>query len=363
MNSRIPVNLGPRIYDSIEGENIQHPPNNPKLLSKASFKSKQNRIDYTPKKEKIPDRFNLSVVDSHGTYLPLDKTKRFKPKNSIPLTKPETFKEHMKKSSEPIDPLGVEKYPSKLADYMKDHIYEVKEDTVENRIKSKLLPGAFMDGVGRKSTPPKSHIGPGDYDIYSPDLTNRGKVLVHGGQFKTQPSGREDMTALEPEFLPLKQRKRYFRKKAAENEKLEKALKSLSKVENSVSEHNICTSSINSLLKHDETADLEVTEGVSPIKKKISTICTLGGGGEKDRFDDKIYKRESYVKTSGMTLSQDWDKVFNKKIPFSFQPPSHQAPRKVVKSEGADVDVDVGHLFSIVRSAELSPIKFSAAFR
>ena len=53
MNSRIPVNLGPRIYDSIEGENIQHPPNNLKLLSKASFKSKQNRIDYTPKKEKI----------------------------------------------------------------------------------------------------------------------------------------------------------------------------------------------------------------------------------------------------------------------------------------------------------------------
>jgi hypothetical protein len=86
------------------------------------------------------------------------------------------------------------------------------------------------------------------------------------------------------------------------------------------------------------------------------------------RFDNKFYKQEPYVKTSGLILDGNYDKKFDKKIKFCFD--THDTldvKRKellsMFKSEGADVDVDVDHIFSIAATAARSPIKYSAAFR
>lgn len=366
INSRIPVELGPRIFDSIEGEFIQAPPRSPKAISKASFLSKQHRLDYSPKTEPVPDRFNLSVVDSHGNFLPVNKSTRVRPKNSISKKKTLTFQDTVTAVKPTSDDLLSDTYPSKIADHMKDRIYNVIEDTVENRLNSRNLPGGVWEVTGRKSTPPAYLVGPGDYEVYDSDLSYRGRNPVRGGHFKTQPSGREHDEQFDPEYLPLKERKRYQRMKAAQDAKLEASMRSVSppKLRGSLSSLSVgdtVDSASAALGAEGSMASLTLT-------KTRSVGGSLGGAGTRDRFDDRIYKQECFVKTSGMTLSADWDKKLIKKIPFSFQPPSHANAKKSLrraapKSEGADVDVDVGHFFSIVRTAELSPVRYSAAFR
>jgi hypothetical protein len=357
INSRLHVDLGPRIYDSIEGEFIQPPPKKPKTIFRAAFVNKQKRLDYEPKTEKVPDRFNISVVDSHGSYLPLDKTKRIRPKQSVSTVHQPTFaemQETVKKES--ADPFGLETYPSKIADYLKDHIYDVKEDTVKKRLESGILPGGVWDVAGRKSTPPKYKVGPGDYEVYDSNLTRHGPMEQRGGHFNNGPSGREIGEELDPDFLPWKERQRFQRRKEKQDEKLARAVRSISPPK-SVS----LLDSVGSMsLSNADEADGALGGSLKSPKKVVSS---LGGTGTKSRFDDKIYKQEFFVKTSGMKLSQDWDKKLIKKIPFSFQAPSHNPPKSPPKANGADVDVDVGHMFSIVRTAELSPIKYSAAFR
>jgi hypothetical protein len=67
-NSRIGVDLGPRVYDSLEGEMIMKAKPAPKSVHVAAFRNGQKRLDYMHKPEKTPDRFYNTVVDSKGTY-------------------------------------------------------------------------------------------------------------------------------------------------------------------------------------------------------------------------------------------------------------------------------------------------------
>lgn len=360
INSRIGVNLGPRIYDSIEGDLIQHPRPSPKTISKAAFKNKQKRLDFEPKKEFVPDRFNASVVDKCGNYILADKTKRFKSKQSVP--RPSGVR--MNESTQPKDPFLLDAFPSLIVDYKKDHIYIVKEDTVQNRIASGRLPGASWDVCGRKHSPPSSKLGPGDYEVYDSGLTNKGRSTMRGGHFTTELARAEDF---DPEFLPLKERQRYHRVKAHQDAKLERAVRTLSPLRMNSDSVGTLDHTMGSL-----GGSGSVAEGPSLRTSKSMPSSagggSLGGYGKKDRFDDLLYKQESFVKTSGMTLSGDWDKHLVKKIPFSFQPPAHTGKKSlrkphVHKTEGADVDVDVGHMFSIVHTAAKSPVKYSAAFR
>jgi len=362
INSRIGVNLGPRIYDSIEGDFIQHAPPSPKAISKAAFKNRQKRLDYEVKKEKVPDRFDISVVDKFGSFIPADKTKRFKAQQSISKTTTSTFQEEMKKGPPPKDPFGLDAFPSSIADYKKDHIYIVKEDTVQNRLASGRLPGAAWDVVGRKDSPPRYKVGPGDYEVYDSNMTMRGRTEQRGGQFKTEACREEK---IDPEYLPLKERQRYQRAKAHQDAKLERATRALSPLK--LGGGSVVT--VGSL-QGDVSVDATATQSVLLKSQSVPSHIggSLGGYGSKNRFDDKIYRQESFVKTSGMTLSGDWDKKLNKKIGFSFQPPVHTGKKSIRKpeanrTEGADVDVDVGHLFSIVHSAAKSPVKYSAAFK
>jgi len=362
INSRFGVTSGPRIYDSIEGDFIQHAKPGPKAISKAAFKNKQKRLDFEPKKEFVPDRFNVSVVDRCGNYIPADKTKRFRPKQSLPRTTLSSSTDNTKDLIPPKDPFLLDTYPSLIVDYKKDHIYLVKEDTVQNRLASGRLPGAAWDVCGRKNSPPASKLGPGDYDVYDSDLTNKGRMKLRGGQFTTDLAREEDF---DPDFLPLKERQRYQRVKTLQEAKQERTGRALSPL-------RLNNESVGSL---DHTAGSigagSTTDGPAlRTSKSMPHIGggTLGGYGKKDRFDDLLYKQESFVKTSGMTLSGDWDKHLVKKIPFSFQPPAHTGKKSLRKpdahkSEGADVDVDVGHMFSIVHTAAKSPVKYSAAFR
>jgi hypothetical protein len=217
INSRFPVNLGCRIYDSIEGELVEKPLSNSSDLSKASFLSKQSRIHYA-KKERIPDRFDTSVVDAKGNYLPLNKSTQYRSPNSKPKKK-QTFDDEILKKYPSVSE-SFDQYPSMIASYLKDHIYDVKEDSVKNRLESGKLPGGVWDLQGRKSTPPKSTLGPGSYEVYDSNLTSHGRTELRGGHFNTAPCVANELEPpVEPDFLPLKERQRYYRCKAHEDAK------------------------------------------------------------------------------------------------------------------------------------------------
>ena len=336
------------------------------------------------KPEYTPDRFDLAFVDSKGNFLPLDKTTRHRPPQSIPRNNDEANEEKRLKLQALSEALNFDQYPSDRLNALQDGIYNIREDTVKNRIESGKIPGGVWDAHGRQDTPPQYSIGPGDYEVYDGNLTNTGLNVVHGGNFNEQPSGREYATKLEPEFLPFHERKRYNRRLQHMEAKLLSSTRSCDQlgsagaslgggsIGDSIGLMSLTGGSLSS------TAG-EMMAGTGGSLGSLATgVKSAGGsvgkstgggtiGGSTDRFNALIYRQESFVKTSGMRLSGDWDKHLTKKIPFSFQPPSHSKKKSmrsdVHKSEGADVDVDVGHMFSIVRLAALSPVKYSSAFR
>jgi hypothetical protein len=63
-----------------------------------------------------------------------------------------------------------------------------------------------------------------------------------------------------------------------------------------------------------------------------------------------------------MLLDNGWDKKFDKKLTSGFnQAPSRPEAKR--ETAGGDVDVDVGHLYSITHAVKKSPVKYSASFR
>lgn len=398
INSRFNADRGYRIYDSVEGEFIQKPKLSDKTLAKASFLSKQAKADYFLKNEPTPDRFDLAVIDKCGDF--------------IGANKPIKYKESIEAASKPKETIS-EELSALLNDQslrFRGRDYAVLEDSVSNRLNSKKLPGALWPVVGRTTPPPSDIVGPGNYDIYKPDLGKHGLTPLKGGKFNDQHSGRAIEEVPNPEFFPLKERKRLLRIKLCLEEIKQskakiKAPRSPSPNKNTLSCSSIsmvlgCLDEATSKLSIDvsATADnnhtsINSNESIPPaaatttaatVDSNMDSSCMSAKGVIKfsafPRFDDPIYRQEKYIKTSGMLLSNDWDKKLEKKILFSFQPGqtfdssnNKSPPRGAVgaitrggggmKTEGADVDVDIGHMFSLSKLSELSPVKYSAAFK
>jgi len=90
------------------------------------------------------------------------------------------------------------------------------------------------------------------------------------------------------------------------------------------------------------------------------------GGKSKDRFASSTNKPEAYVKTTGMILSQNFDKSFDKRIQFQF---SRNAPEKspfvAATEDGASArpKLDVDKYYSTAATVMQSPISYGAIFR
>lgn len=328
---------GCRIYDSIEGNFIDKPPPKPKDIIKASFKSKAPRIDtkaIDTKFDKIPDRFDQDQLDRYGRSLRTQKLQSLSSPDTGAKTAIELKAEIQSAYLKDLE----EKFPSLRLDYKKDRIYDVKYETIERRVSEGQVAGGVFPLQGRKDDPPLYKVGPGDYEVYD-------SPTVIGGTFGLQPVNRGFDEIPNPEYFPLNERKRLKRIHA----QLEKR-----KADNKTRFH------------------IECTKDTPKSSSSNNTMVPSGSGAVSfnaiRRFDNKFYKQEPYVKTSGLILDANYDKKFDKKIKFSFDThDTNDVKRKellsMFKSEGADVDVDVDHIFSISATAARSPIKYSAAFR
>lgn len=341
-NSRATLlpDTGCRIYDSIEGNFIDKPPLKPKDIIKASFKSKAPRIDtkaIDTKFDKIPDRFDQDQLDRYGRSM---RTKKLQSLKSLDTTGVKTAVEVKAESQSAYFKDLEEKFPSLRLDYKKDQIYDVKYETIKRRVSEGQVAGGVFPLQGRKDDPPLYKVGPGDYEVYD-------SPTVIGGTFGLQPVDRGFDEVPNPEYFPLKERKRLKRIHAQQEKR---------KADNKTRFHIDCTKDIQ------KDSSSSSSNAMVPSGSGAVTFNAIR------RFDNRFYKQEPYVKTSGLILDGNYDKKFDKKIKFSFDTHDTIDDKRrellsMFKSEGADVDVDVDHIFSIAATAARSPIKYSASFR
>ena len=102
---------------------------------------------------------------------------------------------------------------------------------------------------------------------------------------------------------------------------------------------------------------------------------TLTKFGVSKRFDYPDTKPEKYVKTTGMSLGNNFDKTFVKRIPFSLDHSSGKliyillhlmykiGDTKTPLPITSNVNVDASYLFSTEHVVNKCPIKYSASFR
>lgn len=235
-------------------------------------------------------------------------------------------------------PIKMDFYAPTL-DIVRDRAHHYEGDTIIKRVKSKKLPGAVWSSDVRLYDDQKYSstklTGPGYYECYPSALTGKGV------QF-TAAVDRED-----PENAPppkLKERLRIQRKYDKQME----------------------IESARSSRKGGSVASMTIDSSMAPLDKNGRPIqpgrrvLNSTKFSEVDRWENVDYRKEPYSKTSGMTLGNDFDKDRSKKIQFAFA--NSERNGNSYTSTGGDVDVDIGHLFSVQHAVQTSPIKYSAAF-
>jgi hypothetical protein len=235
-------------------------------------------------------------------------------------------------------PIKMDFYAPTL-DIVRDRAHHYEADTIIKRVKSKKLPGAvwssdirMFDDQRYSST---KLTGPGYYDVYPSALADKGV------QF-TAEVARED-----PEKAPPPKLKERLRLQRVYDNQIE--------MECLRSSHR--SGSVASMSLASTVGATDKNGRLIPPERKVLNSTKFSS---ESRWDCVDYKKEAYSKTSGMTLGLDFDQNDNKKIQFSFS--SSERNGNNYKSTGGDVDVDVGHLFSVRHAVETSPIKYSAAF-
>jgi hypothetical protein len=328
INSRLETQFGQRVYNSLEDVDIYKPEKILNSFTDISFKSKQPKILYSKRNSFVPNIFDKAVIDSHGNYL--DTSMRIHPKVVNPIVK------ISEPEPESIPITTSTKLFAPTLDRIKDKIHDSNQFNLANRVASKKLPGATWAVASRDQKIPESNTGPGYYEVYQSQLADNNIRLDVG------PSDRGGATEFLPS-VPIKTRRRL--------EKIEKAQLEMKNSTNSSKTIERPKSANSKIIPHPNSRLND-----PPGSFKISDAV---------RFEALIYKQEPYLKTSGMILPPDYDKVFDKTIKFSMQNQLY-APQKKASSSGSltgNVDVDVGGFYSIVNTAKRSPVKYAAAFK
>lgn len=331
INARLDPNFGPRVYDSLEDANFNHPKDISKSFSQISFKSKEPKILYAKRNAFVPNVFSNAVVDNRGNFLDMADTVHPRVKNK-PLKTED--------SNDPPITTSTSLYAPTL-DRIKDKIHDDNRENLFSRVVKKKLPGATWAVASREERVYPSNTGPGYYEVYKSQLADNIIRLGSSG-----PTGRGESSDF-VRSIPIKTRRRL--------EKIEKARAAEMALKSSASRSRLSASASS------------ITE--EPSNKRDVLGRDMEGSGvirfsDAPRFEAPEYKQEPYVKTTGMILSPNFDKSFDKKITFSMRPDS--PPKDQKKSNGAltgNIDVDVGHMFAIASTVKRSPVKYAAAFR
>jgi hypothetical protein len=330
------------------------------------------------------------TIEEHLTET--EKRKIFRKKQFAKLQK---LKEKMKEKEK-------EDHYHPTFDIIHDKLY--KEDlsyTIENRIKSKKLPGASWSDVDRKlSENPYDNplTGPGYYEVYNPTqktslakdivfddvprqpvlnifatsdriINNIDKINFKRDFLKDFPLREVSSTLLwnlsfSPSLLAFSQKLRITR----QINEMKKKYPNLFLLKTSEEFKNYLSPSDYEILKH------HIPEiRFAPEK--------LEAGKTENRFSGSaLYKQEIYVKTTGLILSNDYDKkiVEHGKVPFRFDagqasPTLSRLPTAAKAKEkkqapppsllSLSVSVNANKHYETSTVVEKSPVRYSSAFK
>ena len=123
------------------------------------------------------------------------------------------------------------------------------------------------------------------------------------------------------------------------------------------------SSIINDIPRFDENPKLDHR---SDNRSEYSSLSELGSikWNSVSRWNHPFYRKEPYVKTSGMKLDQDYDEFMDKRITFDFTKMSKRdfSPPKNL-DHGSDISPDFGSMITMQTASLLSPVKYAASFK
>ncbi len=248
-----------------------------------------------------------------------------------------------------IDSFGVKDVDPKhmfspILDRMKDRIHDDHSYTVKARLDSKKLPGAHWPSGSKEDSDVFKHgctdpqVGPGSYEVYGSIPTARNVVLA---------TSKNHFVKGVDDIIPLKERLRMER----QEQTIKECWPSIVNAEEE-REHHKMTKKLDCPLI---TQKLHLPDiKFAPSREHAHHL---------DRFRALEYRQEGYIKTTGLVLGPDYDKKFDKRIPFAFETSTSSGNLFAHESAGKEVDVDVGKFYSIVEEANRSPVRYSSAFR
>lgn len=226
-----------------------------------------------------------------------------------------------------------------------DNIHDGGKKTLADDVREGNVKGGVLPTTARKPLiNPATHLGPGDYNTTAHE---RGVLDNARQKFSTAPSGR----GVGPELPKLT---------TFELKKMRTARRKL------MSEGDIMLSSS----EIDERIQLAALNGgkASNDNQTSTSLSPTRGAGKFSkigRWVHPVYKQEKYVKTTGLTLSQNWDAVLDKRIPITLDTTSKICTQLSFNSitSYVDVDVDCGPKATTATKVRTSPIKYAFPFK
>lgn len=342
LNTRMGVPRDVRVFDSLEDRSMRSfdPQASSKTGAKIADIAAKGRC-HTKRMltSDVPGRFNDITIDQKGDLLSVqDRLNNMQKKAGMSACS-SVSSVGMQSTASIIETFGLPPAPVKnrFLDYHRDKIHDDDSYTIAKRLQSKKLPGAAWSVVPRlkDDDEDKSHLAPGGYNVYESQSTVQN-VMFETKKYFIRPEDSDGV-------IPLQQR--------LITEKREQFLQS-----------NKPFFSQQATLQREKNRSLPSLD-LDKLTRNAPTKCIKFSNDP--RFDHVVYKQESYLKTTGLVLGPDYDKQFDKRIPFKFESSSSSGGFNPWQPEAAskDVDVDVDKYYSIVEEAKRSPVKYSAAFR
>jgi hypothetical protein len=220
-----------------------------------------------------------------------------------------------------------------------DNIHDYDDSSIQTRLQKQKIPGAVWSKARPTNAVIDTHLGPGCYDT---DKFYKGR---HAGADKSKTS----VVYSEPEVLA--QEARFQKMMREKHSSLNKSRPSMS-TQRLSSSRSLCTQS-------SEDAFNWKLVLKSPPSVKFNTA---------DRWQNELYKIESFRKTTGMLLSPDFDEATKKKIPITISRTSEsRADDKLdwpfLWCKDIDLNVDYGPKMSVSTAVRNSPRNYSSSFR
>ena len=210
-----------------------------------------------------------------------------------------------------------------------DNLHHVPGETIKDRVDLGKVEGASWSSVPRMQTEPAAtaHIGPGHYDIHSFE-SKYGPLSSNMLLFSVVESGR---TADVVEKSDAERRRE-------RNERI---------------------------MRETNPGQFKEVAPSDDILGARTSLSTLGGAfSVQNRWQDPRLRQEKYVKTTGLKLELDYDPHLDrKKLPITFTTTPQRGGDPPLLSKNTDYTVDYGSKITMSKQANITPIKYSMAFK